>query len=327
MAGPRFLGFGGDNGEDMEKAVKACALSAIYSQPLTVCRTLVQFGYSPLPLYTPFGPRYPFSRGFFFYVFHVGSAYGITSLWAGLEIAVVRATISAAIRQFLFRSLEDYMPNLGGAAEVVKNSPRTIWQRCRLCFRVILRSLLIIVPLNICVYPLQLILNRKIAQVVIGDVGYGGIFDCVSLIYDRDGLKGFFTGFHPFLLSSLLEVFITNSVMLGIDVFFYHFLKNYSRYDEHNILRDLGGNVLKILTSFITYPYALVSTICSIANCGTAARNFKWGFKSSRCADWIELKNTLHRSNVQFRGRSLFLRPYKGPVTLGLDGCLYEAHI
>lgn len=54
----------------MEKAVKASGFSTIWSQPITVYRTLVQFGYSPLPLYTAFGHRFRFTRGFLPYGYH-----------------------------------------------------------------------------------------------------------------------------------------------------------------------------------------------------------------------------------------------------------------
>uniref|UniRef100_A0A0N5ALP5 Reverse transcriptase domain-containing protein n=1 Tax=Syphacia muris TaxID=451379 RepID=A0A0N5ALP5_9BILA len=327
VPGPRFLGFEGEDAEIMEGKTISSALFTIYHQPVTVCRTLVQFGYNPLPLYTPFSRRYRFSRGFFSYARHLIHFYGVRSLWTGLEVALVRAMIYTGTQQFLFRSLEEYLPNFGGALKIVANGPRTIWERCQLCFRVIIRNSLVVIPLDLIIYPFHVILNRKIAQIIVGDFGYDGIFDSASLVYNREGLKGFFAGFHPFLLCTLMEIVLTNSVILGIDIFFCHCLKKYCNYDEHNYIRDLGEHILNSLTSLITYPYNLVSTICSIAIFGEPPFNFKWGHKTYRCRDWVQLKHTLQQSKVQYRGIALLVRPYTGPVIPGLDGNLYEAHI
>ncbi|XP_058121849.1 mitochondrial carrier homolog 2-like [Anopheles coustani] len=261
---------------------RVCCMTAL-QHPLDYAKTLIQLGYEPIAPRlgrTLFGARRMMLPNIFQYVYHIGTVDGFTGCFRGLSAKLVGNVLSSFYGEKL-------AIGLGLVASEEKRKHREendfIWFVSNVQSHVAVHFAGIVIS-----QPFHVISTRMMAQFVGREQLYSGLWQSVKVIWQTEGITGFFSGFVPRLIVELGCIVIPSTITYL-----------FCRYIEQSrTLRKSVNSIAQITVKSWLYPYHVVSTCMIVTGSRLKAGNpllmdnfFEW----SDCYD--------HK-----RGLSLFFR-------------------
>uniref|UniRef100_A0A1I8ABD9 Mitochondrial carrier n=1 Tax=Steinernema glaseri TaxID=37863 RepID=A0A1I8ABD9_9BILA len=318
-----------------EMYVKQLAMKTVVgavTYPLTLVKTLFQLGYEPYPLthgksLLVTGRACYFLPNGFVYARYLFNDVGFSSMFTGLESAVLANVTGGIVSYGASKYLDKYYPNVGGKPENLDKEEKnmTDHESVRVMVRTatrdtIARSIGIIVS-----RPFTVFMTRKIAQLISGELKYTDILSTVYRIGREEGPAGFFSGLVPQLLAEAITIWGVAIFSCAIERTLFH--AEIDKHDESDeAARDHAAHTRRLLHFAVpffmntySYPFQVVSTVMAVAGSGLAASMLPYAPSFSIWQDaWHYLKPHGLR-----RGARLFLREHKAAVTVGGDNQLY----
>ncbi|KAM9751475.1 mitochondrial carrier homolog 1-like [Menidia menidia] len=266
------------------------------THPLLYVKLLIQVGHEPLPPAvgsTMFGRRVLYLPGFFSYARHIVDVDGKRGLFRGLSPRILSSFISTLVR--------------GRVKQVQlqskKNQQQTSLTRV---LRETSQEMLVQFLSRLATHPLHVMSVRCMAQFVGREVKYGGMFSCVTQIFEEEGVAGFYVGLVPHILGELLFLWSCNLLA--------HLINSYAvdeSFGQASAVRSYTKFVMGMAVSVLTYPFMLVADLMAVNNCGLAA-----GLppRSPVFRSWLHCWDHLSLQGQLFRGSSFFFRRVPRPT-------------
>ncbi|NXH20567.1 MTCH2 protein, partial [Bucco capensis] len=301
----------------------------VLSQPLMYVKVLVQIGYEPMP---PKLGRNVFGRqvyqlpGLFAYCRHIISVDGRAGLFKGLAPRLCSSALGTVVHSkvlqscfpldvscFLQLQAKHKEEPVSSLKQVLKETTREMVARC---------------AATLVTHPFHVIALRSMVQFIGRETKYRGIITAFTMIYQEEGVLGFFAGLVPRLLGDILALWLCN--MLA------HLINKYAlengvgdreaegtephfRVAEGGLkmpflllqastmteIRSYSQAVTGFLASMLTYPFVLVSNLMAVNNCGLAGGQLPY---APIYSSWLDCWSHLHREGNMSRGNSLFFR-------------------
>jgi len=280
--------------------------------PLEYVKVLIQIGhepYPPKPSRTLFGRPALLLPGVFTYMKHIKKVDGITGLYRGLMPKLCTNLLSG----FTYRVIIERLPNLD--PEDFQKNPYALTNEQKLSIFVhglaretAARCIQIVVS-----HPFHIITIRTMAQFVGREEKYGGLFGSLREIFQQDGILGFFSGLVPRMLGEILVLWVGASTAFLINTFVV----------EEETLKGYVRSSMAYLASALFYPFAVVSNVVIVNNCGLKA-----GLPDNMpiYIDWRDCWSHLSAIGQLKRGSSLLWRYYSGPYITPYSGSSKKAH-
>jgi carrier protein len=304
----------------------------VATHPLTLAKTLFQLGHEPYPLTTGkvfviAGREAYFLPNAFQYLSNLYKESGFTTLFVGIDAAILSSVIGGAASFAAELYLDRYFPDVGGAFKEVKNEEEyTDHESFRLKLRQAIRAS-IFTPFGIIVSrPFTVIMIREIAQLVGREQKYNSVIGALYTIGNEEGPRGFFSGLIPALIAQGITIWGTFALSYGIERLLVR--SNRDNRDDENARKAVkdARKVLNIVIPFFvnafSYPFAVVSTIMSLNGSGLAVSLLPY---SPSFNYWGDAYDYLKPHGL-VRGARLFLREQKGAVSVGGDHLIYASN-
>lgn len=265
---------------------------AIY--PISYAKTLMQIGHEPLPPFkstTIFGAEQLFYPNTFSYLRYIYSVEGITGLFRGLGMRLISNAVGSQVYALTNKYIDEY--------ESKEESDEQELTGFKRCFRQTTKDVSTKCWAIIVSQPFHVMAIRCMAQFVGGETKYSSwnVFSNFVVIYKNDGFSGFFSGLVPRLLFEASTIALTS--------FLTYFIKTYV-FDEKELelVVDLFASTV---SSSITYPLSVVSTVSTVSGSGLLAGSYP---KMVYHASWLDAFRNLYENNQLKRGSGYFFRIY-----------------
>lgn len=236
------------------------AVNCVYTaflQPINVVKVLIQVGYEPLP------PRYVkpgwffFSTGGFYYP-NIYKYMRYLSEKEGTKLVLYRGLTPRLCSVIVTNTVRSEVLSLIPTSKSRCPPEQILSEVGRQCAAT---SLAVIAS-----HPLLVVTNRMIVSLIGHEDKYSSVFGTISTIFSEEGLLGFYAGIIPHLLGEVsgkaIEVLIQEII------------------EKLEVNKKLGlpppedgkATVLPVsaLHGFLSYPFALTTTIMTVNNCGMA---------------------------------------------------------
>lgn len=314
-----------------ELAVKAAVSAALY--PLAHTKTLFQLGYEPFPLSTG-KSWFVFKEAYFLpNVFSYGRSFvnkfGVSALYNGVGAHVLSNAVGGSVAFGTAMYLDRYFPELGGKPINLGKEERelTLEESSRRLLRTIIRDITARTVATIAARPFTVIMIRKVAQVVGGEMKYTSVIASLYVIGNEEGPAGFFRGLVPQLIAEVITIVGVHTLILAIE-------RGINRFEaEHKDDQDLEAastfvrKSLHLAAPFLinayAYPYTVVSTVMAVTGSGLAVSMLPY---SPAFGSWQDAWNYLKPIEGLKRGARVLFREHTGAVTVGIDQQLYAAN-
>uniref|UniRef100_A0A914VW77 Mitochondrial carrier protein n=1 Tax=Plectus sambesii TaxID=2011161 RepID=A0A914VW77_9BILA len=313
------------------------AVSAV-CHPLMQVKVLMQLGHEPYPLtrgkvWYFFGREaYTLPNGFQ-YARNIFNERGFTGLYTGVGAALC-GNLAGAIGSIATTVYIDrHHKNLGGTQEHTNKEERQLTdsESFRRFVRFAIRESVAKTVGTIVARPFQVIMIRKIAQVIGNEVKYTSVFSSFLLIEKEEGFYGFFAGLVPQLVGELVTIwalhgaaFLLERALVTIEGEVEEGTEDTEEAGKSAV--SLARKSMKIMLPFLVnnfvYPYSVVSTIMAVSGSGLAVSMLPYAPTFGTWQDcWSYLKADKHMK----RGAKIFFRTHDGPITVGRDNKIYSA--
>ncbi|CAL2032647.1 hypothetical protein CAEBREN_04147 [Caenorhabditis brenneri] len=310
------------------------ALSSL-SMPLTVTRTLIQLGHEPFPLSTGktlicAGRNAYFLPNAFSYMKQLAATRGYSTLWTGLDSAIVSLSVQAIASHRTQQYIDEYYPEIGGPNVNADKQEDELTDSES--FRRVLRngfrdSVIRVVAVTVS-RPFTVCLIRQIAQVIGNETKYTTCAQALSVIGKQEGPGGLFSGLAPQILGELLVIWGVHLITHGIQRAILRTEVGDTKQQDENkakaakdVHKFIHTAVPFVVNSF-GYPYSVVSNVMAVAGSGLAVSFLPY---SPSFNSWHGAWDYLRPSGLK-RGSRLFLREQVGAVTVGADQQLYASN-
>ncbi|XP_034039592.1 mitochondrial carrier homolog 2 [Thalassophryne amazonica] len=270
----------------------------VLSHPLMYIKVLIQVGHEPLP---PTLGRNLFGRqvyhlpGLFAYAKYIIKIDGRMGLLRGLGPRLCAGSLGTVVHTRVLQECQQ-----GGKLEVLDQ--RHSSQDCSFQHVVdeTTKEMMARVCANIVTQPFHVITLRCMVQFIGRETKYSGVFDSIVTIYREEGILGFFAGLIPRLLADVLSLWICNLLA--------HFINRYAIDDSmshKDEMRSCSQTLAGLLGNMVTYPFALISSVMAVNNCGLTGGLPPY---SPAYPTWVDCWRHLSRTGDLTRGNSLFYR-------------------
>lgn len=307
--------------------------------PLTQVKVLMQLGHEPYPLtlgkiWYFFGREaYCLPNGFK-YARNIFRERGLTGLYTGVGAAIWGNTAGAIGSIATTIYIDRHFKNLGGKPENEQKDERQLSdsESFHRFVRMAVRESVAKGVGTILARPFQVIMIRKIAQVIGNEVKYTSVFSSILLIEKEEGIKGLFAGLIPQLIGELVTIWALHGATFLLERALVTIEGEVEEGSEEaddetgKSAVSLARKSLKIMLPFVVsnfvYPYSVVDTVMAVSGSGLAISMLPYqpAFNTWQdCWDYLKLGKGLKR------GAKIFFRTHDGPVTVGRDNQLYAA--
>jgi len=331
----------GLNDEEMsraEKFAKENGLRTLVSTvlyPLHHVKTLLQFGFEPYPL--AIGKRYWFTgRDVYFlpngfqYAKLMMKENGFMSLYNGVD-AFLLSNLMGGVASFATSIyLDRHQPNVGGPPENVDKVDHqlTYNQAQKKMLREAIRDSIVKTAGVVVSHPFRVIMIRKMAQIIGGEVKYTNALSSFWLIGQEEGLRGYFSGVVPQLLVELVTVWGLHTLIFAVERGLKHMEEEGA--DEEDAahqgvlnLKKMLKVVLPFAVNTIAYPFSVVAAVMAVQGSGLAVSMLPY---SPPFGHWQDLYQYLKPTGGLKRGSRWFFREQDGAISVGRDKALYASY-
>ncbi|CAI2343023.1 unnamed protein product [Caenorhabditis sp. 36 PRJEB53466] len=329
-----FLGLSHEDEKFAKNLIAKLALNSL-SLPLTVTRTLIQLGHEPFPLSTGktlicAGRNAYFLPNVFSYIGQLGKTRGYSTLWTGLDSAIVSLTVQGIASHRTEQYLDEYYQEVGGPRVNYdkEEDALTDSESFRRVLRKGVRDSIIRIVAVTAARPFTVCFIRQIAQIIGNETKYTTCAQALSVIGKQEGPAGLFSGLAPQIVGELL-------VIWGVHVFTYAVQRVILRTEigdtkqtdesKAKAAKDVHKFIhtaVPFLVNSFGYPYSVVSSVMAVAGSGLAVSFLPY---SPSFGNWHNAWDYLHPVGLK-RGNRLFLREQVGAVTVGADQQLYASN-
>lgn len=268
--------------------------------PIEYVKVLIQIGHEPLP---PKPTRTLFGRpalalpGVFTYMKHIKKVDGFTGLYRGLMPKLCTNLLSGFTYRVVIERLPDLDPD-----ELLNKPDSELTNEQKICIFVhgLIKETAARCVQIIASHPLHIITIRTMAQFVGREEQYGGLFGSIKEIFQQDGILGFFSGLVPRMIGDILVLWVGASTAFFINAFVV----------DEETLKGYVRSSMAYLASALFYPFAVVSNVIVVNNCGLKA-----GIPPNMpiYANWYDCWSHLSAIGQLKRGSSILWRYYSGP--------------
>uniref|UniRef100_A0AC34F4B5 Mitochondrial carrier protein n=1 Tax=Panagrolaimus sp. ES5 TaxID=591445 RepID=A0AC34F4B5_9BILA len=303
------------------------------THPLTLAKTLFQLGHEPYSLssgklYYFFGREAYFLPNAFQYLKNLYNEAGFTTLFTGLDAAILSSITGGAASFALELYLDRYFPDVGGAYQETKKEEEelTDHESFRLKLRQAIRASIFTSVGLIASRPLTVVMIREIAQLVGHETKYASVIGALYTIGYEEGPRGFFSGLVPALIAQGITIWGTFAFTYVIERALVRGLRDKNE-DENGRkaikdARKVFNVVIPFFVNSFSYPFGVVSTLMSVSGSGLAISLLPY---SPAFSHWGDLYDYLKPHGL-LRGARLFLREQKGAVSVGANHHLYARY-
>uniref|UniRef100_A0A914YW60 Mitochondrial carrier protein n=1 Tax=Panagrolaimus superbus TaxID=310955 RepID=A0A914YW60_9BILA len=225
---PRDLG---DHEKNIKERVRdyftklvAKTATGVATHPLTLAKTLFQFGHEPYPLSTGkvlafFVREAYFLPNAFQYLKNLYNEAGFTTLFTGLDAAILSSITGGATSFAMEIFLDQYFPDIGGAYQETKKQEEelTDHESFRLKLRQAIRASIFTSLGLIVSRPLTVVMIREIAQLVGRETKYNSVTGALYTIGYEEGPRGYFSGLVPALIAQGITIWGTFALTYAIE--------------------------------------------------------------------------------------------------------------
>ncbi|XP_037547289.1 mitochondrial carrier homolog 2 [Nematolebias whitei] len=270
----------------------------VVSHPLMYIKVLIQVGHEPLPPTLGrniFGKPVQQLPGLFAYAKHIVKIDGKAGLFSGLVPRLYAGAIGTFVHSKVAQKCQeqDALRVLGSEQKPAEGSLQSVVNETTK--EMIARSCATIIT-----YPFHLITLRCMVQFIGRETKYCGVFTSFVTVYREEGILGFFAGLIPRLLSDILSLWICNLLAHCINT--YVIDDSMSHTGE---LKSCSQAVTGLFASILTYPFALVSSLMAVNNCGLAGGLPPY---AAVYPTWVDCWRHLSREGNMSRGNSVLFR-------------------
>ncbi|GAV09500.1 hypothetical protein RvY_19032 [Ramazzottius varieornatus] len=280
------------------------AFSTAIFHPLSYAHVLMELGYEPIPprpSRTLFGKPCLVLPNITTYVRYIKSRDGKLALWRGFGANVCNVLVGNIANDISYHLIDEFVKRR------IRSSPRKAWSVFTLAnqenapysvadFAEDLTKDVLARTASVCFsYPFQVVFLRTAAQFIWKEEVYTGMFDSFKKIYRQEGLRGFYGGFVPYMMSEIgvlvsiwIAAYIFRTVVSGERVVL-------------TIFRFCSDYILRILF----FPFKLVGRLMAIASSPLRVvapphlPKFRY---------WRECFQYLKNEDIVMRGSNMFMR-------------------
>jgi len=263
------------------------------AHPLTFVKVMIQFGYEPIPATettTWFGKKVLRLPNFFQYVKYISEVDGWLGIYRGLGPRIAHNIINTTVTNVISQKLKEENEE-GLNSTDVKSVQAFLKETGNLALARTVGSMFS--------YPFHVISVRMMVQFIGKETYYTNIYTSIKEIY-QEGVMGFFSGFVPNLIGELFALWMLRT--LNYLAMNYLVSQELSQLEE---VRSYSQGISNYISSFVAYPFQLVTNIMAVNNSNLAAGNPPFMAIYPSWTDcWIELG----KKGLRNRGSSLFRR-------------------
>lgn len=268
--------------------------------PLEYVKVLIQIGHEPIP---PRPTRTLFGRpalalpGALTYMKHIKRIDGFTGLYRGLTAKLCTNLLSG----FAYRFVIERLPNLDSDELLEKpEAELTTDQKISIFVHGLIKETAARCVQIVISHPLHIITIRTMAQFVGREETYSGIFGSLKEIFVTDGILGFFSGIVTKMSGEILVLWVGASTAFLINTFVV----------EEDTLKSYVRSSMAYLASALFYPFAVVSNVVIVNDCGLVAGRPP---NMPIYSNWRDCWSHLSAIGQLKRGSSILWRYYNGP--------------
>lgn len=318
----------------MKTGLARTAIQGLF-HPLNFAKVLIQTGHEPFPLtkgvlYYVAGPDgYCLPNGLA-YASRIAQKEGVSAVYRGLSAAMASGMLGVFGSTVALIWLDRKHPEL---KEKNAKGAKDLQAALQSSSRSALRESLAKTAGLVLASPLRVVLVRRIASYIGGELEYETIIGSLQHIYRNEGVAGFFKGLVPLLIAEWGTIWLMHGLSLALDQAFVKLTdmdvpEEKEDVDEEeaaanisNLANEMEGpggmrKLIKFAIPFVvngmTYRYHLVSTLMTINNCGLAAGAIPY---APAFGGWQDCYDFLVAVKGLRRGAKLFFRDYLGPIT------------
>ncbi|KHN81065.1 Mitochondrial carrier -like protein 2 [Toxocara canis] len=260
-----------------ELIVKTGVSAVLY--PLANIKTLFQLGYEPFPLST--GKMFGIGREAYFlpngfsYGRNMLKKHGWSGLYNGVDAAIVATLVGGSVSFATSMYLDRYFPDIGGKPVNLEKEERELSEEesVRRLVRSAIRETAARTVGVIVARPFTVIMVRKVAQLIGGEMKYGDVISSLYVIGREEGPKGYFSGLVPQLIAEFITIWGVHSLIYVIERGMLHIQgPDHVEDAEKEELMTSTKKVLHLVAPFIvntfSYPYTVVSTVMAVTGSG-----------------------------------------------------------
>jgi len=316
------------------KSLGAKTIASTLIYPVTNIKVLFQLGYEPYPLskgkaFVFFGREGNFLPNIWEYAKSFYRDHGLASLYRGVDAQFCQLVISGAVGLSTTVYIDRYYPELGGKPVNLekKEKDMTDAESFRVYLRTSIRETVAQTVATIAARPFQVIMVRKIAQAIGNETKYRNILSSLFLIGEEEGPAGLFSGLIPQLISQYILIWSSNALFFSLErALLRTDLDNHNGDERSKEVADNTRKTLRflvpIISSTLSYPYTLVSTLMSVTGSGLAVSLLPY---SPAFRDWFDVYDYMKPGDGLKRGNKVLLREHKGAISIGVDGKIYAS--
>uniref|UniRef100_A0A0K0FYM8 Mitochondrial carrier homolog 2 (inferred by orthology to a zebrafish protein) n=1 Tax=Strongyloides venezuelensis TaxID=75913 RepID=A0A0K0FYM8_STRVS len=301
------------------------SIGGIATLPIHVVKTLMQLGWEPFPcetgkVYIFFGNSAYFLPNGFMYIYKIAKRDGCRVLFKGLDCFVLFNFTNEYVRSSVNNYLDIEYPNLGGelhprADDFIKLNDKEAFA---VSFRNFVRDMVSHNTAVVVSRPFLVLFVRQIAQIIGNENKYTNVIRDIYTIGSEEGLKGFFSGLTAAIVATSTTVTLSHLFSFILERSLLKFQQNDNETEEENITkikrtRSVLGNVIPIICNSWSYRYQLVSSIMAVSGSQLACSLLPYTPQFNHYEDFIDY---LKPNGSISRGSKLFLRQYKGPISI-----------
>jgi len=271
--------------------------------PIEYAKFLIQIGHETMPAYKAkniYGKEKYFYPSIFAYIGHIKKVDGLSGCYRGLCPNILAKVVGGVACQ----RVADAIPieNESAAQESLTEE-----EQIRRFLLTTLRESVSRAAGILASHPLHIIALRTMAEFVGRDGLYTGVLCSFGVIYEQEGVLGFFAGLFPRLLCDFGSVWVSNTVV--------YLVNNY--YIEDKDAKMYANATLRFLIGTMFYPFHVVSSCMAITGSSLSAAQPP---QMPVYESWLHCYKHLRLSNALRRGSSILWREAAQPLMMTMSG-------
>lgn len=310
--------------------VKSLARIPLY--PINVVKTLMQLGYEPFPcergkVFVVVGRTAYFLPNGFKYLWELGKREGLGTLFKGLDCYILFCFTNEFVRQGINDYLDTYYPTLGGeqhpnASDFTKLDDK---DALAVTFRNFVRDMICYNTSVIASRPFCVLFVRQVAQIIGHESKYTNVFRDFATIGHEEGLRGFFSGLTAAIVGTSTIVLVNHACSYIVERSLLRVPRNEEDSEEEHIAkikktRKIVEHAFQFIGNYWSYPYQLISSVMALTGSQLLCSVMPY---CPPCSHYEEFYDYFKASGNITRGNKLFLREYKGPISIDLNKRIY----
>ncbi|KAF2358475.1 Mitochondrial substrate/solute carrier [Trinorchestia longiramus] len=273
------------------------------THPIEYAKILIQIGHEPLPPYksrTIFGREKLFYPSIFSYIRYIKSEEGFFGCYRGLTPKIIGNVVGGI-------ACERVAERIQVKNDAVNGDDLTLEERTMRFVQRTARDTAGRVACIVVSQPFQVIAVRTMAEFVGHDGKYTGVLSSIVVIYEDQGLLGFFAGMVPRIIGEVGCLWLANTLI--------HIANNFIVEDKD--VQSYVGASIKFLSGALWYPMQVVSSCMTISGSGMVAGSPP---RMPEYTSWMDCYRHLKSTNCLKRGGTLLWRAYTGPTFFSASG-------